>query len=169
MNHQQQKQYSINCYRQQQQQQQQKHFNNDDDDGVNEHYHHHHQSAKKLSPIINRYQSSSSIFPSLNYFNDNNNNNFLVIHSIFIIFSLLLLLIIYVPNVQSQADIRQVEKQILDQIIGQGYDTKNGQRYDSRIRPSGTNQTLTKDGPANVTINILIRSISSIDDVTMVS
>ncbi|KAH9426398.1 Glycine receptor subunit alpha-3 [Dermatophagoides pteronyssinus] len=63
--------------------------------------------------------------------------------------------------VQSQADIRQVEKKILDKIIGEG--------YDSRIRPSGSlNQTVTKrDGPANVTINILIRSISSIDDVTM--
>nr|XP_027194799.1 glutamate-gated chloride channel-like [Dermatophagoides pteronyssinus] len=88
-------------------------------------------------------------------------NNFSLIQSIFIIFTLLFVLIIYLPNVQSQADIRQVEKKILDKIIGEG--------YDSRIRPSGSlNQTVTKrDGPANVTINILIRSISSIDDVTM--
>lgn len=82
---------------------------------------------------------------------------------------------------------RQAEKRILDKIIGEG-------QYDFRIRPSGVNQTLTKgekekknhlffslksitkirvidfvDGPANVTINMLVRSISSIDDVTMAS
>ncbi|KAJ6225913.1 hypothetical protein RDWZM_004458 [Blomia tropicalis] len=58
------------------------------------------------------------------------------------------------------ANLRQVEKRILDDIIGEG-------KYDSRIRPSGINQTSGKDGPANVTINLLVRSISSIDDVTM--
>ncbi|KAI8437328.1 hypothetical protein MSG28_011681 [Choristoneura fumiferana] len=49
------------------------------------------------------------------------------------------------------------EKQILDQILGPG-------RYDARIRPSGINGT---DGPAVVSVNIFVRSISKIDDVTM--
>ncbi|PZC77454.1 hypothetical protein B5X24_HaOG203404 [Helicoverpa armigera] len=52
---------------------------------------------------------------------------------------------------------REKEKQILDQILGPG-------RYDARIRPSGINGT---DGPAVVSVNIFVRSISKIDDVTM--
>ncbi|XP_053615922.1 glutamate-gated chloride channel isoform X2 [Plodia interpunctella] len=52
---------------------------------------------------------------------------------------------------------REKEKQILDQILGPG-------RYDARIRPSGINGT---DGPAVVNVNIFVRSISKIDDVTM--
>ncbi|XP_012280463.1 glutamate-gated chloride channel isoform X1 [Orussus abietinus] len=52
---------------------------------------------------------------------------------------------------------REKEKQVLDQILGEG-------RYDARIRPSGENGT---DGPALVHVNIFVRSISKIDDVTM--
>ncbi|UXI18608.1 transcription factor BTF3-like 4 [Sarcoptes scabiei] len=89
------------------------------------------------------------------------NFSFRIINNLIILIILMLILILnnHHSFVNGQADIRQAEKQILDKIIGQG--------YDSRIRPSGTNQTTAKDGPANVTINILIRSISSIDDVTM--
>ncbi|XP_066155462.1 glutamate-gated chloride channel isoform X1 [Euwallacea fornicatus] len=52
---------------------------------------------------------------------------------------------------------REKEKEVLDQILGPG-------RYDARIRPSGVNGT---DGPAVVRVNIFVRSISKIDDVTM--
>ncbi|CAG9759888.1 unnamed protein product [Ceutorhynchus assimilis] len=52
---------------------------------------------------------------------------------------------------------REKEKEVLDQILGPG-------RYDARIRPSGVNGT---DGPAIVRVNIFVRSISKIDDVTM--
>ena len=49
----------------------------------------------------------------------------------------------------------------MDQIIGQGYDTKNGQRYDSRIRPSGTNQTLTKGNDDDVKMKFEILNFKS--------
>ncbi|XP_066155466.1 glutamate-gated chloride channel isoform X5 [Euwallacea fornicatus] len=52
---------------------------------------------------------------------------------------------------------REKEKEVLDQILGPG-------RYDARIRPSGVNGT---DGPAKVSINIFLRSISKIDDYHM--
>ncbi|XP_043255882.1 glutamate-gated chloride channel isoform X3 [Colletes gigas] len=52
---------------------------------------------------------------------------------------------------------RLKEKEVLDDILGPG-------RYDARIRPSGENET---DGPAVVRVNIFVRSISKIDDVTM--
>ncbi|XP_066247587.1 glutamate-gated chloride channel isoform X6 [Euwallacea similis] len=52
---------------------------------------------------------------------------------------------------------REKEKEVLDQILGPG-------RYDARIRPSGVNGT---DGPAIVSINIFLRSISKIDDYHM--
>ncbi|XP_012171851.1 glutamate-gated chloride channel isoform X5 [Bombus affinis] len=52
---------------------------------------------------------------------------------------------------------REKEKEVLDDILGPG-------RYDARIRPSGENGT---DGPAVVRVNIFVRSISKIDDVTM--
>ncbi|XP_028966732.1 glutamate-gated chloride channel [Galendromus occidentalis] len=58
---------------------------------------------------------------------------------------------------EGKANFRAIEKRILDSIIGQG-------RYDSRIRPMGINNT---DGPALVRVNIYIRSIGKIDDVTM--
>ncbi|XP_077562421.1 glycine receptor alpha 1 isoform X1 [Haemaphysalis longicornis] len=58
---------------------------------------------------------------------------------------------------EGKANFRAIEKRILDSIIGQG-------RYDCRIRPMGINNT---DGPALVRVNIYIRSISRIDDVTM--
>lgn len=59
---------------------------------------------------------------------------------------------------RGKANFRAIEKRILDSIIGLG-------RYDSRIRPMGINNT---DGPALVRVNIYIRSIGKIDDVTMV-
>ncbi|OQR71897.1 glutamate-gated chloride channel-like, partial [Tropilaelaps mercedesae] len=58
---------------------------------------------------------------------------------------------------RGKANFRAIEKRILDSIIGLG-------RYDSRIRPMGINNT---DGPALVRVNIYIRSIGKIDDVTM--
>ncbi|KAL1435636.1 hypothetical protein MTO96_001507 [Rhipicephalus appendiculatus] len=58
---------------------------------------------------------------------------------------------------EGKANFRAIEKRILDSIIGQG-------RYDCRIRPMGINNT---DGPALVRVNIFVRSISRIDDVTM--
>ncbi|XP_058119135.1 glutamate-gated chloride channel isoform X3 [Anopheles ziemanni] len=56
-----------------------------------------------------------------------------------------------------KVNFREKEKKILDQILGAG-------KYDARIRPSGINGT---DGPAVVRVNIFVRSISKIDDVTM--
>ncbi|XP_076679966.1 glycine receptor alpha 1 isoform X4 [Andrena cerasifolii] len=56
-----------------------------------------------------------------------------------------------------KVDYRAKEKEVLDTILGPG-------RYDARIRPSGENAT---DGPAVVRVNIFVRSISKIDDVTM--
>ncbi|XP_015584945.1 glutamate-gated chloride channel isoform X2 [Cephus cinctus] len=58
---------------------------------------------------------------------------------------------------QAKVNFREKEKQVLDSILGPG-------RYDARIRPSGENGT---DGPAVVHVNIFVRSISKIDDVTM--
>ncbi|XP_049829943.1 glutamate-gated chloride channel isoform X6 [Schistocerca gregaria] len=72
----------------------------------------------------------------------------------------LLLLAANVPDAwctQQKMNFREKEKQVLDQILGPG-------RYDARIRPSGINGT---DGPATVRVNIFVRSISKIDDVTM--
>ncbi|XP_022815568.1 glutamate-gated chloride channel isoform X5 [Spodoptera litura] len=71
----------------------------------------------------------------------------------------LLLAIIHLTECMNGGKInfREKEKQILDQILGPG-------RYDARIRPSGINGT---DGPAVVSVNIFVRSISKIDDVTM--
>jgi anionic glutamate receptor len=69
-------------------------------------------------------------------------------------------LLLHTP-VWASANIRAIEKRILDSIIGDG-------RYDSRIRPLGVNNTGTvADGPAIVRVNVYIRSISRIDDVTM--
>ncbi|XP_050679576.1 glutamate-gated chloride channel isoform X6 [Leptidea sinapis] len=73
----------------------------------------------------------------------------------------LALVVFYLSHLAQTADakinFREKEKQILDQILGPG-------RYDARIRPSGINGT---DGPAVVSVNIFVRSISKIDDVTM--
>ncbi|XP_072933127.1 glutamate-gated chloride channel isoform X3 [Epargyreus clarus] len=66
-------------------------------------------------------------------------------------------LAIFAQGLQAKINFREKEKQILDQILGPG-------RYDARIRPSGINGT---DGPAVVSVNIFVRSISKIDDVTM--
>ncbi|NP_001071277.1 glutamate-gated chloride channel isoform X4 [Apis laboriosa] len=56
---------------------------------------------------------------------------------------------------QGKVNYREKEKEVLDNILG---------GYDARIRPSGENAT---DGPAVVRVNIFVRSISKIDDVTM--
>ncbi|XP_053212603.1 glutamate-gated chloride channel-like [Panonychus citri] len=56
--------------------------------------------------------------------------------------------------------LRAIERRILDNTIGNG-------NYDSRIRPRGSNVTSEKDGPCNVKVNILIRSISEISDLDM--
>ncbi|CAL4066506.1 unnamed protein product [Meganyctiphanes norvegica] len=53
---------------------------------------------------------------------------------------------------------REVEKDILDKLFERG-------KYDKRIRPSGVNGTI--DGPTVVTINMMFRSIQTIDDVKM--
>ncbi|XP_045779486.1 glutamate-gated chloride channel isoform X8 [Maniola jurtina] len=75
--------------------------------------------------------------------------------------ALLILLALYILQLagcmNAKINFREKEKQILDQILGPG-------RYDARIRPSGINGT---DGPAVVSVNIFVRSISKIDDVTM--
>ncbi|XP_049271584.1 glutamate-gated chloride channel isoform X5 [Rhipicephalus sanguineus] len=68
-----------------------------------------------------------------------------------------LLILLSCPSAWGKANFRAIEKRILDSIIGQG-------RYDCRIRPMGINNT---DGPALVRVNIFVRSISRIDDVTM--
>uniref|UniRef100_A0A336MVD8 CSON007874 protein n=1 Tax=Culicoides sonorensis TaxID=179676 RepID=A0A336MVD8_CULSO len=60
----------------------------------------------------------------------------------------------------AKVNFREKEKKILDQILGAG-------KYDARIRPSGINGTGSIDGPAIVRVNIFVRSISKIDDVTM--
>ncbi|XP_068916495.1 glutamate-gated chloride channel isoform X6 [Tenebrio molitor] len=52
---------------------------------------------------------------------------------------------------------REKEKEVLDQILGQGM-------YDARIRPSGVNGT---DGPAIVRVNLFVRSIATISDIKM--
>ncbi|XP_037922281.1 glutamate-gated chloride channel isoform X7 [Hermetia illucens] len=57
----------------------------------------------------------------------------------------------------AKINFREKEKKVLDQILGTN-------KYDARIRPSGVNGT---DGPAVVYVNIFVRSISKIDDVTM--
>ncbi|XP_022258788.1 glutamate-gated chloride channel-like [Limulus polyphemus] len=72
---------------------------------------------------------------------------------------ILFALVVVVTQVTwGKENFRAIEKQILDDIMGSG-------RYDSRIRPHGINHTA--DGPAEVKVNIYIRSISKIDDVVM--
>ncbi|KAL7645031.1 UNVERIFIED_CONTAM: hypothetical protein RMT77_003401 [Armadillidium vulgare] len=55
---------------------------------------------------------------------------------------------------------REKEKQILDDILGPG-------KYDKRIRPSGVNSTVQEDLPTTVDVNLMLRSISKIDDYKM--
>ena len=50
---------------------------------------------------------------------------------------IILIVCLFLCSGQCQANLRQVEKRILDDIIGEG-------RYDSRIRPSGINGTQGK-------------------------
>ncbi|XP_030746298.1 glutamate-gated chloride channel isoform X5 [Sitophilus oryzae] len=74
-------------------------------------------------------------------------------------FSIFLPVFYFITCVSStnKINFREKEKEVLDKILGPG-------RYDARIRPSGVNGT---DGPAIVRVNIFVRSISKIDDVTM--
>ncbi|XP_023329477.1 uncharacterized protein LOC111702130, partial [Eurytemora carolleeae] len=64
-------------------------------------------------------------------------------------------------SLRGKENYRQIEKQILDDILGKG--------YDKRIRPSGRNYTVAGDGPTLIMVNSMIRSISKIDDYKMVS
>ena len=52
---------------------------------------------------------------------------------------------------------RLEEKTILDDILDENI-------YDARIRPSSLNSS---DGPTNIQVNLMIRSIDKIDDVKM--
>ncbi|XP_076342382.1 glutamate-gated chloride channel-like [Tachypleus tridentatus] len=74
-----------------------------------------------------------------------------------LLFTLYEVLIFQAQFAWGNKNFREIEKRVLDNIIGPG-------RYDSRIRPHGVNET---DGPAEVKVNIYIRSISKIDDVVM--
>ena len=56
-----------------------------------------------------------------------------------------------------EANQRLEEKNILDSIL-------NDQIYDARIRPATMD---TMDGPTNINVNLMIRSIDKIDDVKM--
>ncbi|GLV43075.1 GluClalpha [Carabus blaptoides fortunei] len=67
------------------------------------------------------------------------------------------LIICLISDGTAKINFRAKEKEVLDKILGPGH-------YDARIRPSGINGT---DGPAIVRVNIFVRSISKIDDVTM--
>ncbi|XP_067133557.1 glutamate-gated chloride channel-like [Centruroides vittatus] len=69
----------------------------------------------------------------------------------------LIVLILFASFYSAKENFREIEKRILDSIIGPG-------RYDSRIRPLGVNNT---DGPCIVRVNVYIRSISKIDDLNM--
>ena len=53
---------------------------------------------------------------------------------------------------------RQVEKKILDEILG-------AEVYDTRLRPPGQNKSVTA---TLVYVNIFVRDFSAISDVTMV-
>ncbi|XP_064106297.1 glutamate-gated chloride channel-like isoform X1 [Macrobrachium nipponense] len=59
---------------------------------------------------------------------------------------------------KAQLNYREKEKDILDELFQTG-------RYDKRIRPSGVNGTV--DEPTIVMINMMFRSIQTIDDVKM--
>ncbi|CAL4093245.1 unnamed protein product, partial [Meganyctiphanes norvegica] len=61
-------------------------------------------------------------------------------------------------RIPQQPNIREKEKNILDELF-------KASRYDKRIRPSGINGTA--DGPTIVMINMMFRSIQTIDDVNM--
>ena len=57
-----------------------------------------------------------------------------------------------------EANQRLEEKNILDSIL-------NEKIYDARIRPASSSET--NDGPTNINVNLMIRSIDKIDDVKM--
>ena len=57
-----------------------------------------------------------------------------------------------------EANQRLEEKNILDSIL-------NEKIYDARIRPASSSET--NDGPTNIQVNLMIRSIDKIDDVKM--
>lgn len=87
------------------------------------------------------------------------------------VYYLFLLSLMWVEYASSSARIRQVEKDILDKYLGSDYDT--------RIRPNGhlksgkfcgeddPDDGNEEDAPCRVDINMLVRSISRIDDIRM--
>ena len=65
----------------------------------------------------------------------------------------------YRGNNRKVVNYRQVEKRILDEILG-------AEVYDTRLRPPGRNKSVTA---TLVYVNIFVRDFSAISDVTMVS
>ncbi|XP_075678925.1 glutamate-gated chloride channel-like isoform X1 [Dermatophagoides pteronyssinus] len=112
-----------------------------------------------LSSLLLSYSSSSVInklLPIQQLFHQIFSNIYIKLVFLFIMFSYL-----FICPVHPSANIRAMEKRILDKIIGDG--------YDSRIRPMGNASVGARggDGPAMINVNLLIRSISRIDDVVM--
>ena len=65
----------------------------------------------------------------------------------------------YRTNNRKVVNYRQVEKRILDEILG-------AEVYDTRLRPPGQNKSVTA---TLVYVNIFVRDFSAISDVTMVA
>ncbi|CAK5081430.1 unnamed protein product [Meloidogyne enterolobii] len=103
---------------------------------------------------VQKFKLLISSFFSL-FFINFSNNGFYNIKNIFILF----ILIINIKMVNSRSS-PSSDTEILSQLLNRGYDW--------RVRPPGTNLSLDGDhGPVVVNINMLIRSISKIDDVNM--
>ncbi|XP_074596135.1 glutamate-gated chloride channel-like [Brevipalpus obovatus] len=88
-------------------------------------------------------------------------------YEIIVITPIILLISFFVAPVRSfdsARDLRAKEKEILDEILGT---EKNPTRYDKRIRPAGQPKNDTSEFPLMVEVNMMIRSISRIDDVAM--
>ena len=64
----------------------------------------------------------------------------------------------FASRARKRINYRQVEKKILDQILG-------SEVYDTRLRPPGLNKSVTA---TLVYVNIFVRDFSAISDVTMV-
>ncbi|KAH9506714.1 glutamate-gated chloride channel isoform X1 [Dermatophagoides farinae] len=109
---------------------------------------------RQPSPILS--SPSSAIKLPIQLFHQVLSNIYIKLVFLFMMFSYL-----FICPVHPSANIRAMEKGILDKIIGEG--------YDSRIRPMGNASVGARggDGPAMINVNLLIRSISRIDDVVM--
>lgn len=79
------------------------------------------------------------------------------------LFLLVIVILSLMDRCHCEVNYREMEKKILDNILFSG-SGKNSSGYDKRIRPAGINDL---DGPTIVNINLMIRSIARIDDVTM--